>query len=105
GFGDRLLEAEESLNQLSLWQFIKIWHQDGCSELLSNSHVPSSFPSIEILKLYVKPVTSTQLPTGSNLWQQCEPILHNITSFLFQYLGWKLAGDLLKRFNSNLWGG
>jgi len=71
GFGDSLLTAAWTLTQSELNRFLCAWREDLCYELMTNPHrclpsrqpvlsasIPDSFPSLDILFLYIRPLIS-----------------------------------------------
>lgn len=67
---------------------------------------------MEVLDLYLAATTSWTIGLGSHvmdtvapLWRPRKPVIHEITTFCQQCLGWSESATLLKRFEKVLWGG
>lgn len=128
GFGDALLTAAKTLpDDDSFQMFLGTWRAQTrmCLELSTNSHgflprrcmaltskLTSAFPDMEVLDLYLAATTSWTIGLGSHVrdtvapsWKPHEPVIHEITAFCQQRLGWSEPARLLKRFEKVLWGG
>ncbi|KAF8232221.1 PIN domain-like protein, partial [Tricholoma matsutake] len=127
GFGDALLTAANALPDNDCFQmFLSAWRAQMHLELSTNSRgfLPrrsivrasklkvSAFPNVDVLNLYLHPKTSWTVGLGAHVrdtvapsWKLCEPVIHEITTFCQQRLGWSDLAALLKRFENVLWGG
>ena len=126
GFGDALLTAAKTLpDDDSFQMFLGTWRAQICLELSTNSHgflphrsmaltskLTTAFPDMEVLDLYLATTTSWTIGLGSHVrdtvapsWKPCKPVIHEITAFCQQRLGWSEPATLLKRFEKVLWGG
>lgn len=115
GFGDELLKAFNTLDAADLSEFLVSWVADIHDELISNSQgflpsrrpalaasIPPDFPPLNVVNFYVRPETSTSLPSD---WKPREIRLNKLASFGVNYLGWMEATALRKTFHSNVWAG
>ena len=104
GFGDTLLAATQTLHGNKLTVSLHTWRENLCLELALNSHgflpccqskllasIPESFPNIDVLLLYLRPLVSP----SSAIFQLCAWISQNICM-------WTLAALCERTFS---WGG
>jgi holliday junction resolvase YEN1 len=126
GFGDALLTAAKTLPDDDSFQiFLCAWRAQICHELSTNSHgflphrstalaskTTSAFPDMNILHLYLAATTSWTVGSGDHVrnavapsWKPREPVIHEITAFCQQRLGWSDPAMLMKTFENVLWGG
>ncbi|KAF8233962.1 hypothetical protein L208DRAFT_1264094 [Tricholoma matsutake] len=127
GFGDALLTAANALPDNDSFQmFLSAWRAQMHLELSTNLHgfLPhrsivqasklkvSALPNVDVLNLYLHPKTSWTVGLGAHVrdtiatsWQLHESVIHEITTFCQQHLGWSDLAALLKRFKNVLWGG
>lgn len=128
GFGDSLVQAARTLSRSKLENFLEKWREDIREELKSNARgflstkkiklarsIDNNFPNIDVLMLYVKPVTSenTVLNTGDSGPAKCasfdykwdkEPNLMKLADLCEQKFEWGYREMILKRFRSLIWG-
>ncbi|KAF9559207.1 PIN domain-like protein [Agrocybe pediades] len=124
GFGDSLIEAYERLRDNHFHDFTGFlieWRATLRLELCRNTQgklsqrcpaiaasIPDSFPSVDILDLYLKPLTSSSTPAGvpdHGRWIHHEISLSLIVQFCVQHLGWTTLADLRQHFEPSLWAG
>ncbi|KDR70577.1 hypothetical protein GALMADRAFT_46237, partial [Galerina marginata CBS 339.88] len=121
GFGDSLLEAAQSLDDIGFELFRQKWISDLRNELTTNtyghlrarqpklaSNIPANFPERSILELYCRPLTSfspMQILPDISSWKPREPKIKEITTFCYTHLGWRDISEILGVFHRNLWEG
>ncbi|KAF4621807.1 hypothetical protein D9613_012189 [Agrocybe pediades] len=124
GFGDSLIEAYERLRDNHFHDFTGFmgeWRVAVRLELCSNARgnlsqrcpavaasIPDSFPSVDILDLYLKPLTSSSMPAGvpdHGRWIHREISFPLIVQFCMQHFGWTALADLRQHFDASLWVG
>lgn len=123
GFGDRLLEAAQTLSRQELTGFLNAWRQDLRAELQTNARgyigrkypsvaksVTDDFPDVDVLFLYVHPITSETIrpsPTPDRFWMdwEREPQLDVIARLCRFYFGWSHAQLIVNRLHSAVWPG
>ncbi|KAJ7661717.1 PIN domain-like protein, partial [Mycena rosella] len=104
GFGDTLLAAAQTLSREALPDFFATWREEIRSELATNSRgylpgkyralagsIPSDFPDINIVFLYVQPVTSWSnggTAPDSSKWIGRVPELPGLALYCATKFGW-----------------
>ncbi|KAJ7620670.1 PIN domain-like protein [Mycena rosella] len=104
GFGDTLLAAAQTLSREALPDFVATWREEIRSELATNSRgylpgkyralagsIPSDFPDINIVFLYVQPVTSWSnggTAPDSSKWIGRVPELPGLALYCATKFGW-----------------
>ncbi|KAJ7629828.1 PIN domain-like protein, partial [Mycena rosella] len=104
-------------------QHLAAWRNGIRTELQTNSSgfltrchpklaedIPNSFPDMCVVDLYINPLTSWSPqflgnPPDVLLWVPREPVIHEISTFCREHLGWNTPDVLNKRFVSVLWPG
>lgn len=121
GFGDRLINALNTLHGIDLDTFLSTWRADLCLELTTNSqkmltqcqpvvasHIHDTFPTEHVLHLYANPLTSWSMEPpsipNSGAWIAREPSLRELTAFCMDNFHWD-TGTLLKKFSTHVWTG
>lgn len=122
GFGERLVEIFQTFNGDRLTYAVTQWRTALREELSSNSlgylrgreralaeNIPNSFPSLDVLSLYLVPLissagTSSQFP-GNIDWGLTEPSLQRLVMISSAHLGWNTEEILKTRFKANVWEG
>ncbi|KAA1475707.1 hypothetical protein DENSPDRAFT_842526 [Dentipellis sp. KUC8613] len=120
GFGDELLEAVNSLEPDELPAFLDRWRESLRQELRTNSKghlgtkkpslakaVGDTFPSIDVLLSYAKPITSENDKTAKRKhlppkWSS-EPDLGKIAHLCEIHFEWGIRDIIIKRFRTVLW--
>lgn len=119
GFGNTLLQAARTLPREDLPAFLKIWRDDVCTELRTNSRgilgkkhialakrMPTDFPPVDVLLSYTHPITSEEKGTGHRNtvidWEK-EPDLGKIAALCEMYFEWGVKEIIIKRFRTVLW--
>lgn len=121
GFGERLVEIFQAFDGDRLIDAITQWRTTLQEELANNSlgylrtrervlaqSIPNSFPDLDILSLYLVPVTScnsTSTQSGSFDWKLTEPSLQCLVMVAAGHLGWTSEEVLKIRFKANIWEG
>ncbi|KAJ7226354.1 PIN domain-like protein, partial [Mycena haematopus] len=104
GFGDSLLTACENTVESKLEDFLVQWRDDLRTELATNScgflrskqkalstKIPETFPSLRVLSLYVRPVTSWSdgfVPPATEKWVVKLPALPELAAYCNSEFGW-----------------
>lgn len=117
GFGDTLCHAAENLDKESLITFLISWRNDVRHELLTDSqghigqknpklanNIPDSFPNIDILFSYTKPLTSEF--TGGNAQQftwETEPDLRKLAALCETHFEWGYEAAIVEKFRTVIW--
>ncbi|KAJ7776381.1 PIN domain-like protein, partial [Mycena metata] len=120
GFGDTLLAAVLNMADGELQHFLIGWREELRTELASNSRgfmkskqsalstkVPITFPSIKVLKLYAKPITSWSEgfhPPATEKWVAQVPNLPDLALYCQRKFGWSPL-DLVGKFKKQLFAG
>lgn len=120
GFGDSLLAACQNMSEDNLRHFLVQWRQDLRIELATNSRgflrnkqialstkIPDTFPSLRVLHLYVRPVTSWSdgfVPPVTENWTVKLPDLPGLAKYCKEEFGWK-AGDIVDKFQRLIFSG
>ncbi|KAJ7692276.1 hypothetical protein B0H17DRAFT_833546, partial [Mycena rosella] len=104
-------------------QHLAAWRNGIRTELQTNSSgflarchpklaedIPNSFPDMCVVDLYINSLTSWSPqflgnPPDVALWVPREPVIHEISTFCREHLGWNTPDVLNKRFFSVLWPG
>ena len=119
GFGDSLYEAAINLDRDDLEEFLVAWRHELREELRTNSKgeigrkqvalaksIPESFPDIDILLSYVRPITSESMGRESNntkiTWSR-EPDLAKLAATCEFYFEWGYKEAIIKRFRTVIW--
>lgn len=119
GFGDSLYEAAVNLDRDDLEEFLIAWRHELREELRTNSKgeigrkqvalaksIPESFPDIDILLSYVRPITSESMGRESNntriTWSR-EPDLAKLAATCEFYFEWGYKEAIIKRFRTVIW--
>uniref|UniRef100_A0A8H8CI32 XPG-I domain-containing protein n=1 Tax=Psilocybe cubensis TaxID=181762 RepID=A0A8H8CI32_PSICU len=117
GFGDQLVKAFQTLSGVALQDFLNHWRTEIKHELLTNSHghlhsrspvlserLTESFPDLDILDLYLNPLTSAP---GQKFqpWILQEPSVPGLIDVSSTHLGWRSEDVLRKRFKAKVWEG
>lgn len=119
GFGDSLYEAAINLDRDGLEEFLVAWRHELREELRTNSKgeigrkqvalaksIPESFPDIDILLSYVRPITSESMGRESNntriTWSR-EPDLAKLAATCEFYFEWGYKEAIIKRFRTVIW--
>lgn len=123
GLGDRLLQATQNLCSGDFQSFLTQWRQELCIELRTNHSghlscrhtalsdaIPNTFPDLNILEKYVRPLTSWTclgaIPPDNLAWRYREPSISKLATFCTQHLRWVSPRiDIRKRFQAKLWEG
>jgi len=119
-FGDKLLEAAQSLTHDKLPDFLITWCKDLHGELHTNAHghlgskkpslakaVPDSFPDVDVLLLYTNPIIST-MDTGACCthtplcWER-KLDLGKLAHLCKLHFKWGLKDTIIKCFRTVLW--
>ncbi|KAF9540597.1 hypothetical protein CPC08DRAFT_804555 [Agrocybe pediades] len=120
--GDTLLaaiERGEDLDIAWLQNSIRQELKTNSQKKLTTSHprlaneLPENFVDIEILNLYLHPITSWSSKLADSAfvkpsratWHCVSPSIHRITQFCQTYFGWQTQDVLKKKFHNNLWQG
>jgi Holliday junction resolvase YEN1 len=70
-------------------------------------NVTDTFPSVDIILQYARPLTSwtmDQIPDTKS-WQLRRPCLAKIATLCEKYFSWGSSGDIVSRFKETLWPG
>ncbi|KAG2143416.1 uncharacterized protein EDB93DRAFT_586831 [Suillus bovinus] len=117
GFGDRLLEAANSLSREELEGWLDTWRDEVREELRTNKSgligskkpalakkIPNDFPDVDILLSYTRPITSETegKPTRDITWE-LEPDIGKIAALCELYFEWGVKDVIIKRFRTVLW--
>jgi Holliday junction resolvase YEN1 len=119
GFGDSLYEAAINLDRDDLEEFLVAWRHELREELRTNSKgeigrkqvalaksISESFPDIDILLSYVRPITSESMGRESNntriTWSR-EPDLAKLAATCEFYFEWGYKEAIIKRFRTVIW--
>ncbi|KIM41673.1 hypothetical protein M413DRAFT_135949 [Hebeloma cylindrosporum] len=119
GFGDSLYDAAINLDRGDLEEFVVAWRHELREELRTNSKgeigrkqvalaksIPESFPDIDILLSYVRPITSESMGRESNntriTWSR-EPDLAKLAATCEFYFEWGYKEAIIKRFRTVIW--
>jgi len=119
GFGDSLYEAAVNLDRDDLEEFLVAWRHELREELRTNSKgeigrkqvalaksITESFPDIDILLSYVRPITSESMGRESNntriTWSR-EPDLAKLAATCEFYFEWGYKEAIIKRFRTVIW--
>lgn len=119
GFGDSLYEAAINLDRDDLEEFLIAWRHELREELRTNSKgeigrkqvalaksIPESFPDIDILLSYVRPITSESMGRENNntriTWSR-EPDLAKLAATCEFYFEWGYKEAIIKRFRTVMW--
>ncbi|KAJ7202671.1 hypothetical protein C8J57DRAFT_1102034, partial [Mycena rebaudengoi] len=120
GFGDRLLEAAQTLPEDALQQFAVLWRQQLCAELATNSQgnlksryptlatsISPQFPDLQVLAQYVNPTTSWSgghNPPDNSKWIAALPSLPELGLYCSEKFGWS-AKDIGQTFKESVFPG
>ncbi|KAJ7826418.1 PIN domain-like protein [Mycena leptocephala] len=120
GFGDSLLAACQNMSEDNLQHFLVQWRQDLRIELATNSRgflrnkqialstkIPDTFPSLRVLHLYVRPVTSWSdgfVPPATENWTVKLPDLPGLAKYCKEEFGWK-ADVIVDKFQRLIFSG
>ncbi|EEB90191.1 hypothetical protein MPER_11636, partial [Moniliophthora perniciosa FA553] len=120
GFGDSLANAYRNLAEPELAAFLQDWRRSIRHELHSNSQgymtnrnlglayrITESFPDLQVLKLYIDPLTSWspgQLPPDTSRWYPHLPRLWLVAQFAVEHL-FPTRRQYLKVFHKHLFPG
>ncbi|KAF9526067.1 hypothetical protein CPB83DRAFT_506722 [Crepidotus variabilis] len=119
GFGDTLYEAAMNLERDVLLDFLVMWREELKQELKTNSKgeigrkqaalaksIPDTFPNIDVLLSYVKPITSQTMGRESNnvkiTWGK-EPDVAKLAGVCEMYFEWGYKEAIMKRFRTVMW--
>jgi hypothetical protein len=118
GFGDELLRAFDTLHSEDLLTFLASWVDGIRNELVSNTHgflpsrrpaladaIPPDFPPVNVVEFYVRPKTTSFLPSDDlpfTAWKPREIRINRLASFCAKNVGWTDATTLRKTFHSNI---
>lgn len=115
-----LFHATLGLRSEALSKFLADWRQKLKHQLMYDSNgllgqkhpalarkVSSKFPSINILLLYAKPVTSwtADIIPDSSQWRMRQPDLPAIGLLCEKTFSWGASGQMIARFQQNVWRG
>ncbi|KAF4621766.1 hypothetical protein D9613_012163 [Agrocybe pediades] len=104
GFGDSLIEAYERLRDNHFHDFTGFM-ASAAQQLQPVFRIPSRV-SLDILDLYLKPLTSSSTPAGvpdHGRWIHREISFPLIVQFCMQHFGWTALADLRQHFDASLW--
>lgn len=118
GFGDSLYNAAKSLPRQTLVHFLKGWRDSVRDELQTNkmgllgkkhpklANIPDSFPNIDVLLLYVNPITSETIGNADHYrgltWDK-EPDLGKLAGICESSFEWGDQEVILHRFRTIIW--
>ena len=119
GFGDTLYQAANNLNREDLETFLGHWRHEVRHELCTNSQghigkkqpslaksIPETFPDIDILLSYTRPITSESMGRAKDelklTWSK-EPDLGKLAATCELYFEWGYKEAIIKRFRSVIW--
>lgn len=121
GYGDDLLDAARTCTKPDLDKFLEKWrkrmrtifryndagHLSRRQVALAN-HVSDSFPNMEVLLLYAKPLTSWssgQKPPNTSGWVPREVNLKSLAAFCERSFTWGTSEGILSCFQEHVWPG
>ncbi|KAJ2930940.1 hypothetical protein H1R20_g6163, partial [Candolleomyces eurysporus] len=121
GVGDKLVPTSTQLKDYGLAECVKEWRTATSEDLLHHSYKVSRgaervlsneirvFPSIDILRLYINPVTSFSTPgerPSMSAWSTVQqPNVPALVEFSRNHLGWSNPDNVKKTFENNVWEG
>lgn len=117
GFGRTLCTAARSLSDIEFSAYLTQWRQDICSFLQENprgtmnrrhpalaaslASTGVSFPSIQIIQLYLNPVRSSSEILSQNVNYDCHcPDIIAIAQLCELYFSWGTQESILPKFNN-----
>ncbi|KAJ8514754.1 hypothetical protein ONZ45_g7739 [Pleurotus djamor] len=119
GFGKSLFDAAVNLPPDLLRDFLVNWRTELCHELRTDARgflgkkyvalskkIPDTFPNLEVLESYVKPITSEKLGRAIELNQPMwvkEPDLGKLAETCEFYFEWGYREAIIKRFRTVIW--
>jgi Holliday junction resolvase YEN1 len=115
GFGDELLSACQNLPPVDLREYLAYWRVCVNTELRENKKrflrhrtnlvLPDSFPSVDILEKYAKPITSKlQGSSGSTALRDRSNLdLASLATFCEKNFEWGSKKTILERFRKVIW--
>ncbi|KAJ7782861.1 hypothetical protein B0H16DRAFT_1403187 [Mycena metata] len=113
GFGERLLDAFQSLSEPQLKHFLVGWREEINTELRTNSRgwlkqrssltIPSDFPDVEVVDNYVTPIRNNNVG-GRAIRDNREISIPAIAGFCEEkFAEWGHRSAIIKRFRTLLW--
>jgi hypothetical protein len=118
GFGRTLIEGVQSHSEDTIPEFLDGWRESIREELRTNAsgcnyslhpalaeNIPSDFPDMEIVSLYVDPITSEGSQAAPTEIVRKQPQLAALATFAQRNFVWGTADGILKRFATSIFPG
>ncbi|KAJ7184123.1 PIN domain-like protein, partial [Mycena filopes] len=121
GFGAELVNIVSSFDDRAAEPFLASWQDAVRQELRTNSSgtlgrrwpalaqkIPDTFPSLQVTRLYLNPLTSASAaytgPVPTGFWPSQEPAISELSRLCSALFGWK-EECLLRKLNATVWPG